>query len=127
MRKGFTILELMLVIVVAGVATAVFFAQKLQADQIARDGQRKVAINAMYYNLEEVFYAKNGYYPETISEENLPAMDPQLFTDPFGLNVGDGESDYRYESTDCADAKCKHYTLRAEMEKEAEFTKGSRN
>ena len=127
MRKGFTILELLLVITVAGIATAVFFGQKIQADQIGRDEQRKVAINAMYYNLEEVFYARNKYYPETIDEENLTAMDPQLFTDPFGSNVGDGASNYRYEATNCTDGKCKSYTLRAEMEKEAEFIKNSRN
>ena len=43
-----------------------------------RDEQRKEALNAMYYALEEGFYAKNGYYPEKISEENLTVMDPSL-------------------------------------------------
>ena len=53
-----------------------------------RDEQRKEALNAMYYALEEGFHAKNGYYPEKISEENLKVMDPSLFTDPNGVNLG---------------------------------------
>ncbi len=127
-RKGFTILELLLVIVVAGIATVIFFAQKARIDQLARDNQRKVAINAMYYNLEEVFYVKNKHYPETIDETVLTAMDPQLFTDPSDFNIGDGRSNFRYEPTECdMNGKCQHYTLRSHMEAEAEYIKSSRN
>jgi hypothetical protein len=81
----------------------------------------------MYFNLEEVFYPAHNYYPATISDENLKAMDPQLFTDSFGFNIGDGLSSYRYEPTNCVDDKCQSYTLRANLEKEDDFIKNSRH
>ena len=91
-----------------------------------RDEQRKEAINAMYYALEEGFYAENGYYPEEISEENLKVMDPQLFTDPYGVNLGREGSSLVYEPANCENAKCKEYTLRAVLEKEDEYIKKNR-
>jgi hypothetical protein len=91
-----------------------------------RDEQRKEAINAMYYALEEGFYARNGYYPEEISEKNLTVMDPQLFTDPDGINLGVEGSSYTYEPADCENAKCKEYTLRAVLEKEDSYIKKNR-
>jgi prepilin-type N-terminal cleavage/methylation domain-containing protein len=127
MKKGFTIIELLVVIAIFGVATVFFFIQKLDFDATMRDEQRKVAINAMYFNLEENFYSEHGFYPEIIGEDNLKSMDPQLFTDPFGVNVGEPESDYRYEPTNCEDQECASYTLRAAMEREDEFVRRSRN
>ena len=126
-KKGFTILELVIVILVAGLAVALFFLQKLNTDAMNRDDQRKTAINAMYYSLEEGFYAENGYYPEKISESILPMMDPALFTDPYGINLGDNSSSYSYEAANCDSGKCKEYILRAQLEKEDTYIKKSRN
>jgi hypothetical protein len=53
-------------------------------------------------------------------------MDPNLFTDPFGFNIGDPDSSYRYEPANCTDGKCQEYILRAIMEKEDNYTKSSR-
>ena len=126
-KKGFTILELVIVILVAGLAVALFFLQKLNTDAMKRDDARKAAINAMYYSLEEGFYAENGYYPEVISESVLTTMDPALFTDPYGINLGDTGSSYVYEAANCDGGKCKEYVLRAKLEKEDTYIKKSRN
>ena len=126
-KKGFTILELVVVIVFAAILVVLFFLQKTNVDAMGRDDKRKIAINAMYYALEEGFYAENKYYPETISEENLKTMDPALFTDPLGINVGIEGSSYRYEPTNCEEEKCKGYTLRGILEKEDAYVKQSRN
>lgn len=104
-----------------------FFVEKSNVDAMDRDDARKTAINAMYYALEEGFYAQKGYYPETISEENLPVMDPALFTDPFGNAFGSDNSSYSYEPANCEDGKCQEYTLRAKLEKEDFFVKRNRN
>lgn len=125
-KSGFTILELSTVIVLAGLLLVLFFVQKQNSDAMHRDEQRKEAINAMYYALEEGFYAENGYYPESISEDNLKTMDPQLFTDPNGINIGTEGSSYSYEPADCEDGKCKEYTLKADLEKEADYIKKNR-
>jgi Type II secretory pathway, pseudopilin PulG len=128
MKKGFTVIELVFIVVVFGIATIAFFFQKDSVDAGGRDEQRKISINAIYYNLEN-YYESNGYYPETIDEENLTAMDPQLLTDPTGFNIGDpdGLCDFRYEPVNCENEKCRSYTLRSELEREDDYIKGSRH
>lgn len=125
-KPGFTVLELIAVIVFVGIFLVLFFLQKVNVDAMGRDEQRKIAINAMFYSLEEGFYKQNNYYPEAIFEDNLTTMDPNLFTDPFGINIGDEASSYRYEPANCVDGKCQQYTLRAIMEKEDIYIKSSR-
>ena len=125
-KKGFTIPELAIVIVFASLLLILFFVQKANMDAMTRDEKRKEAINAMYYALEEGFFAQNGYYPETISEENLPVMDPELFTDPMGINLGLEGSSYHYDAANCEDGRCKEYTLRATLEKEEDYIKKNR-
>ena len=125
-ERGFTILELVVVIFFASLLLILFFLQKLNLDAMHRDEQRKEAINAMYYALEEGFHAKNGYYPENISEENLKVMDPSLFTDPSGINLGQEDSDYTYEAANCTNGTCKEYTLKARLEKEDTYIKKNR-
>lgn len=125
--KGFTIVELILAIAFVGLAAGLLLYQKANIQAVQRDEDRKIAINAMYYNLEEVFYEKNGFYPETIDSKTLRAMDPALFTDPNGIKLGESGSNYRYDSTDCTNGQCKGYTLRSRMEKEADYVKTNRN
>lgn len=126
-KKGFTILEILVVAVFATLLLVLFFIQKSNIDAMERDEDRKTAINAMYYALEESFYKENGYYPETISEENIKVIDPALWTDPFGINLGDPLSSYSYDPADCKDGKCKEYTLKADLEKEDDYVKRNRN
>ena len=126
-KKGFTVLELVVVILFASLALVLFFVQKSNVDAMDRDDKRKTAINAMYYGLEEGFFAQNGYYPETISEKNLTVIDPALFTDPSGVVLGDEGCSYIYEPANCQDGKCKEYTLRATLEKEDIYTKKNRS
>ena len=121
--NGFTIIELVVAIVVLGALAILLFMQKNTLDQAVRDDKRKVAINAMYYNLEKVYFPTNKSYPDHINSGVLKAMDPALFTDPNGLKLGESLSDYRYEPTGCADGKCEGFTLRADLEREADFIK----
>lgn len=125
-KAGFTVIELLIVAGFATLLLVLFFLQKANVDAMYRDDQRKTAINAMYYALEEGFYASNGYYPENISEENLTVIDPQLFTDPHGILLGNEGSSYHYEPANCTDGQCKEYVLTAELEKEDNYIKKSR-
>lgn len=126
-QRGFTVIELLFVAIVLAIIGVVFWQQFNTVQAAARDDERRHAVNAMYYNLEDIFYAKNKYYPKTISEKNLTAMEKDLFIDPNGVKLGDSRSDYRYEPLNCSGNKCKGYTLRADMEKEADFVKTSRS
>ena len=126
-KRGFTIVELVVVILFATLLLVFAYLQKSNLDAMARDDQRKTAINAMYYALEEGYFAQNGYYPEEISEENLTVMDPQLFTDPAGINLGAEGCSYHYEAANCENGKCKEYLLRADLEKEDDYVKKNRS
>jgi Tfp pilus assembly protein PilE len=125
--SGFTVIELIFIAVILGVASVLFFVQKNNIETTAQDSTKKTAINAMYYGLEEVFYPTNNYYPQTISTDNLKSVDPALFTDPAGVKLGSTGSAYTYSPTNCADNKCKSYTLKATLTNEADYVKKSKN
>lgn len=126
-RQGFTIIELVFVVVLLGTASILFFIQKNNLEVAGRDEQRKTSINAMYYSLEEVFYKANGHYPRVIDEKVLPSVDPELFNDPYDAKIGDADSEFRYEPKNCEADICKGYTLRTVLENEDDFVKESRN
>ncbi len=126
-KQGFTIIEIIIVAIFASLLLILFFVQKSNLDAMDRDEQRKTAINAMYYALEESFYKDHKYYPETISEENITVIDPNLWTDPNGINLGIAGSSYSYTPANCENGKCKEYILKADLEKEDDYIKSNRN
>ena len=137
-QSGFTVIELLFIVLILGIASVIFFVQKNNIEVTARDNQRKTAINAMHYGLEEIYYKKHSSYPRTLTETTLPFIDPALFTDPNGVKLGQTtvtiddveypvESNYRYEGTNCTKNNCKSYTLRTTLENEDDFIKESRN
>ncbi len=127
MSRGFTVIEVIVVVLILAFAAVVFFVQKESVATAARDEQRKTAINAMYYSLEEVYFQENGHYPRTIADTTLRSVDPDLLKDPSGVMIGDADSDYRYEATDCVDDECASYTLRTTLENEADYIKTERS
>lgn len=127
-KSGFTLVEISVAIGFLALLFIFGLMQYLTLSAMERDEQRKTAINAMYYSLEEGFYAENGYYPQTISDSVLTTMDPELFTDPNGINLGTEGSSYTYEPADCDDeGHCQQYTLRAQLEHEDDYIRRSRH
>jgi prepilin-type N-terminal cleavage/methylation domain-containing protein len=128
-KKGFTVLEIIICIAIVGVFAVLFFFQKQDISKMDRDEKRKTSINAIYYALEEGYYREKGYYPEAIDNaEILPWIDPNLFTDPLGVNLWQGGGNFSYESKNCDENnQCKEYVLRSTMEKEEDYVKTNRN
>lgn len=87
-QQGFTVIELIVVIAILIAASFVAFFQINNLKVSEQNTQRKTAINAMYYALEEVYYKKNQAYPATLNSATLPSVDPELFTDPDGFTLG---------------------------------------
>lgn len=125
--QGFTVIEVIVVVLFLVAATALLLVQKNNLAAAERDDQRKTAINAMYFSLEEAYYEKNGYYPAKIDSKTLRTMDPELFTDPYGTKINEPEADYHYTGLNCDHEKCEGYKLSAELEKEAEYVKSNRD
>ena len=121
-ESGFTVIELIIFFVILVVLGAFFWIQKVDLESSFDDQSRKTAINSIYYNLTEVYYPKNGYYPSSISPEKLTAIDPELFIDPYGLTFGDPDSDFAYEGINCSnEGRCQDFRLSSNMEKESEY------
>lgn len=87
-QSGFTVIELVVVALILALAGALIFIQINNLKIANQDDQRKTAINAMYYALEEVYYKKHSSYPATLTSATLPSVDPSLFTDPDGFTLG---------------------------------------
>lgn len=87
-ESGFTVIELIFIAVVFAVAGVVAFVQINNLRIANQDTQRKTAINAMHYALEEVYYKKYQGYPTSLTSSKLPSIDPELFTDPDGFTLG---------------------------------------
>jgi type II secretory pathway pseudopilin PulG len=87
-ESGFTVIELLVVAIVLAIAGGLIFIQINNLKIANQDAQRKTAINAMYYALEEVYYKKNLSYPQSLTSATLPSVDPTLFTDPDGFTLG---------------------------------------
>ena len=125
--KGFTVIEVLVVLVFLIGGTVLFLTQKSAFDAATRDNQRTVAINAMYYSLEEAYYKDHASYPESISSKVLRSVDPELFTDPDGYTMNESGANYHYEATGCdLDGNCDHYKLYADMESEESYEQTSR-
>lgn len=87
-QGGFTVIELFVVAAVLIAAGVLIFIQMNSLNMANQDSQRKTAINAMYYALEEVYYKKHQSYPASLTSATLPSVDPLLFTDPDGFTLG---------------------------------------
>lgn len=81
-------IELLVVGLVLALASVLVYVQINNLKITNQDEQRKTAINAMYYGLEEVYYKQHGAYPQTLTASTLPSVDPSLFTDPDGFTLG---------------------------------------
>lgn len=125
--RGFTVIELLAATVLLIMIGIVFWTQTNSIQTALRDDKRKIAINAMYYSLEEVYHKTNGDYPKLLSASTLPSVDKNLFNDPNGNTLGEASSDYRYQGTNCTGDTCQSYTLRSKLESEADYVKKSRN
>src|SRR5438105_14972551 len=91
--KGFTIVELLIVIVVIGILAALVVVTYNGIQQKARDTERKTDINALHGQLE-AYQAQNGKYPslDQINENgsanagwrstNMKGLDAAALADP---------------------------------------------
>lgn len=124
--SGFTVVELLVTIVFVGIVGTLLYQQQQAVRAVHRDQDRKVAINAIHYNLEEIVKPTLGGYPRTLSASQLKSLDKAFLKDPSGVSIGQPTSEYRYEPTGCNGGDvCGGYTLRADLEHEADFVKAS--
>ncbi|MBW3568717.1 prepilin-type N-terminal cleavage/methylation domain-containing protein [Candidatus Parcubacteria bacterium] len=72
--KGFTIVELLIVIVVIGILAAIVITTFVGVQKRARDSERKSDLQAMASQIE-VYFADNGKYPTLDNMNNVSPTD----------------------------------------------------
>lgn len=92
-QSGFTIVELLIVIVIIGILATLVIVTFSGVQQRARDSERKTDINAVAGQLE-AFYANKGFYPPradfqstTFRSANEIRIDDKAFADPSSPNT----------------------------------------
>lgn len=140
--KGFTIVELLIVIVVIGILATLVIVTFTGIQQRARNTVRQTEINAIQSHVE-AFYAQNGYYPTlahmndaTWRATNVKGLDPDALQDPKGsaqtLIAAAAANSYAYDVETAADASCAadettcaKFTLTATLEGGGTYVKQS--
>lgn len=102
-QKGFTIVELLIVIVVIGILAALVVTTFSGIQQKSRNTERETDIKAVHGQLE-AYYAQNGRYPTLDNlndsgasnrwvETNLKGLDREALKDPKTTQTGDAAYD----------------------------------
>ena len=91
-KKGFTLLELLIVIAIIGILTALATVSYSSAQKKARDAQRKSDLKAIQ-NAMEQYYADETKYPTGCVSPGTDYLPNGLPTDPRGFAYGTGTCD----------------------------------
>jgi len=88
-QKGFTIIELLIVIVVIGILATIGFVAYGNVTKSARDSDRQADASALAKKAEES-YANKGIYPTLAELEEADGIDAKTTTSPSGNAIADG-------------------------------------
>lgn len=141
-QQGFTIVELLIVIVVIGILAALVITTFTGIQQKGRNTERTTDIKALHGQVE-AYFAQNGYYPTlanlndtTWRNNNMKGLDADALKDPKGtastLAATAGASVYSYAVSpgtcdNSAGNECSSYVLTATLEGGGTYVKNSLN
>ena len=84
-QEGFTLLELLIVIVIIGILALLIVPNVLSAPKKSRDTKRKTDLRAVKQSLEE-YYVDNSVYPATLNDLVTAGNMQSVPTDPKNVS-----------------------------------------
>ena len=135
--EGFTIVELLIVIIIIGILATLVVVQFTNQQKKARDTKRKTDIGAIQTHLE-AYYAENGKYPTAtgVTTANLKGLKSESLkapngTDPISADAA-SKTHYNYTVTpancDNTATDCTNFTISAVLEADdSTYSKKSEN
>ena len=142
-KKGFTIVELLIVIVVIGILATLVIVTFTGIQQKARNSQRQTDINAVDSHVE-AYYAQTGNYPtlanlndSTWRSTNMKGLDEEALKDPkitaaqetapLADTVSNTQYSYVVTPANCDNTAtmCDAFTLTANLEGGGTYVKKS--
>lgn len=145
-QRGFTNIELLLILVIIGILATLVFTTRAGVQQAKRNNERQADIKELRDGLEGYFAANNRYptlrefNEPTWRSSNLKALEPDVFRDPSSSSKDDVFVDkpqakaYTYSVTSASGTPCDNdknpctlYTLTATLEGGGTYTKHNLN
>jgi len=134
-NKGFTIVELLIVIVVIGILALLVITTYSGIQAKARNAKRQTDVASIQTQLE-AFFSQNGYYPSltdmnsstwlgtnvksldqtALTDPSNPTQSKTLVTAPVAKSYSYAVSDSSGASCEATDTNCAQYTLTATYE-----------
>lgn len=110
-QKGFTIIELLVVIVIIGILVALALPQLFAAQARGRDADRKNDMKNLQQKLE-TYFNDNDAYPTELPNSEAKIESADL--------TGPRDSTYTYAGESCDDDGCQAYTLSVKLENDSD-------
>lgn len=133
-QYGYTVAEMLIVIMVIGILAALTFSGVQSSNARGRDAERTADIDVLHSRLEE-YFSDYGGYPSTLAATNLPGVNPEALKDPQGVIVvieapvanlvaaqaaaaPTASANYKYTPypTNCSGSNCTGYVLKSFIE-----------